>query len=225
MGAFFTNNREVSTCGLRETSNGKRLLKLAANWVGKKWAKSGNFSFTFISNFVMRLNLYIGSARALCAPLSNNREHKVSSYVRSVSFCKMFLFRHAMKMNFFLSFILSFFHSFILPFFLWNSFFLSFFLSLFIVYESQVFVTWCLLGRERTLRMSVRVRRPLLFLAVVWRISTCFLGAINLQCKEKFTSRQHFYSTKLTITVNFALIANTILPISFCFATTIPLSG
>ena len=37
-----------------------------------------------------------------------------------------------------------------------------------------------------------------------------------------FTSSQQFYSTKLTVTVNFALIANTILPISFCFVTTIP---
>jgi len=34
--------------------------------------------------------------------------------------------------------------------------------------------------------MSVYVWRPLLFSAVViWRISTCFLSAINLQGKEK----------------------------------------
>ena len=59
------------------------------------------------------------------------------------------------------------------------------------VYESQVFVTWSLLGREKTLRvrMSVCVWRPLLFSAVViWRISTCFLGAINLQGTEESSS-------------------------------------
>ena len=38
-------------------------------------------------------------------------------------------------------------------------------------------------------RMSVCVWRPLLFSAVViWRISTSFLGAINLQGKEKSSS-------------------------------------
>jgi len=50
-----------------------------------------------------------------------------------------------------------------------------------------VFVTWSLLGRERTLGMRVCVWRPLLFSGVVvWRIIlTYFLGAINLQGKEK----------------------------------------
>ena len=58
------------------------------------------------------------------------------------------------------------------------------------VYESQVFVTWSLLGRERTLGMSVCVWWPLLDSCVVcWRIiSTCFLAAISLQGKEKSSS-------------------------------------
>ena len=69
-----------------------------------------------------------------------------------------------------------------------------FFLYLF-VYESQVFVTWSLLGRERTLGMSVSVWRPLFVSGVVsWRIiSTCFLGAINLQGKEKSPSLLTFF--------------------------------
>ena len=53
-----------------------------------------------------------------------------------------------------------------------------------------MFVTWSLLGRERTLGMSVCVWWPLLNSGVVsWRIiSTCFLAAISLQGKEKSSS-------------------------------------
>ena len=59
------------------------------------------------------------------------------------------------------------------------------------VFESQLFVTWPLLGRERTVGMSVCVWRPLLFSAVViWRISIGFLGAINVQGKEKSHKRR-----------------------------------
>ena len=66
--------------------------------------------------------------------------------------------------------------------------------------ERQVFVTLSLLERKRTLgvRMSVRVWRPLLFSAVViWRISTYFLGAINLQDKEKSSSFLTFVLSEL----------------------------
>ena len=62
------------------------------------------------------------------------------------------------------------------------------------VYESQVFVTWSLLGRERTLGMSVCVWWPSLESGVVsWRISTCFLAAISLQGKEKSSSLLTFF--------------------------------
>ena len=50
------------------------------------------------------------------------------------------------------------------------------------------------------MRMSVYVRRPLLFSAVViWRISTrfCFLGGINLQGKEKSSSFRTFVLSEL----------------------------
>ena len=70
------------------------------------------------------------------------------------------------------------------------------FLSLYIfVYESQVFVTWSLLGREGTLGMSVCQWQPLLDLGVVsWQIIlTCFLGAISLQGKEKSSSLLKFF--------------------------------
>ena len=63
------------------------------------------------------------------------------------------------------------------------------------VYESELFVTWSLLARERTLGMSVSVWQPLHISGVVcWRIiSTCFLGAINLQGKEKSSLLTFFY--------------------------------
>ena len=66
---------------------------------------------------------------------------------------------------------------------------ISFFIYLF-VYESQVFVTWSLVGRERTLGISVCVWWPLLHSGVVsWRVtSTCFRTAISLQGKEKSSS-------------------------------------
>ena len=69
----------------------------------------------------------------------------------------------------------------------------SVFIYLF-VYESQVFVTWSQLGRERTLVMSVCVWWPLHYSGVVsWRIiSTCFLAAISLQGKEKPSSLLRF---------------------------------
>ena len=48
------------------------------------------------------------------------------------------------------------------------------------------------------MRMSVCVWRPLLFSAVViWRISTCFLGAINLQGKGKSSSSLTFVLSEL----------------------------
>ena len=64
------------------------------------------------------------------------------------------------------------------------------------VYESQVFVTWSLLGIERTLGMRIRgghySSRLLSF-----GISTYFLGAINLQGKEKWASFLTFVLSEL----------------------------
>ena len=51
-------------------------------------------------------------------------------------------------------------------------------------------MTWSLVGRERTLGISVCVWWPLLHSGVVsWRVtSTCFRTAISLQGKEKSSS-------------------------------------